>query len=185
MISNTFEADLHKMIDGDKIYTSRPLKVGLPSDMLSQCGADPTKIITITKKVIDKAMRPELRDESGRMIGNTGHGLSEVEIVLAVRELDMPTFIFMGRKDNSILAVTEIKDRKDRNIVVAIKFHHMEAFVEVNSIRSIYGRDNIGKFIGENIDKGNLLAIHKKKADDLLRSIGKSYPKENTSISYD
>ena len=39
-------------------------------------------------------------------------------------------------------------------------------------------------FVGDNIEKGNLLAANKKKADGLLRSIGKSYPKENTFISF-
>ena len=185
MISKSFEDELHKMIAGDKLVSSRPLLVGTPSDMLSACGADASKDITITKKVIEKAMRPELRDEEGRLKGATGHGLSEDEIVLAIKEIDEPALAFKGRSKDSILIVTEIKDSKSRNIVVAIEFNRKEAFTEVNSIRSIYGRDNLPWFIGENIEKGNLLAASKKKADDLLRSIGKSYPKENTFISFD
>lgn len=57
-------------------------------------------------------------------------------------------------------------------------------FTQVNSIRSMYGRDNLDYFIGENIENGNLLAANKRKAEELLRSIGKSYPEENTFISF-
>ena len=38
-------------------------------------------------------------------------------------------------------------------------------------------------FIETNKENGNLLAANKEKADGLLHSIGKSYPKENTFIS--
>ena len=69
-------------------------------------------------------------------------------------------------------------------IVIAIELERVEGFSKVISIRSIYGRDNIDSYISTNIDNNNLLAARKEKADELLRSIGKSYPKENTFISY-
>ena len=40
----------------------------------------------------------------------------------------------------------------------------------------------ISPFFSEELRK--LLAVNKEKADDLLRSIGKSYPKENTFICF-
>ena len=184
MISAKFESGLRKIIDGDKIACSRPLVVGKPSKILSECGAKAEQDITITKKVIDKAMRPEVRDENGRLLGNTGHGLTEDMLICSIREIESPTLIFKGRQDGSLLVITGVADHKGRNIVVAIEFDRQEAFMRVNSIRSVYGRDNLSSFIGENIDKGKLLAVNKRKADELLRSIGKSYPKENTFISF-
>ena len=77
MISADFASELKKLLEGDKHVASRPLIVGKPSEILSKCGADIDQDITITKKVIDKAMRPEVRDEEGRLVGNTGHGLTE------------------------------------------------------------------------------------------------------------
>ena len=184
MISAEFTTDLKKLIEGDKQVSSRPLVVGKPSQILSECGANAEQDITITKKVIDKAMRPEVRDEDGRMVGNTGHGLTESLIVDAIMELESPAMIFKGRQDGSLLVITSIVDQKERNIVVAIEFDRQEGFTNVNSIRSIYGRDNLSFFIGDNIDDGKLLAANKEKADELLRSIGKSYPEENTFISF-
>ena len=184
MINESLSNEIKKLLSGDKKSSSAPIIVGKPSSILTQCGANPDQYITITKKVIDKAMRPEKRDDDGKMIGNTGHGLSESMIVDAIKELDSPIFIFKGRLPGSLLIITKIIDQKNRNIVVAIEFNKQEGFTNVNSIRSIYGRDNLDFYIGDNIESGNLLAANKIKADDMLRSIGKSYPKENTFINF-
>jgi len=184
MIAPEFRTELKKMIEGDKTLASRPLVVGKPSRILSECGANAEQNITITKKVIDKAMRPEIRDEEGRMVGNTGHGLTEELIIQSIMELESPAMIFKGNNKESLLVITSVEDQKGRNVVVAIEFDRQEGFSKVNSVRSLYGRDNLSFFVGDNIEKGNLLAANKKKADGLLRSIGKSYPKENTFISF-
>ena len=185
MVYEEFRDNLRKLLEGDKAIASSPLIVGRPSTILTECGAKAEQDITITKKIIDKAMRPEIRDENGRMTGNTGHGLTETQIIAALIELECPIMVFKGRQESSILVITNILDYKRRNIVVAIELGKIEGFNQVNSIRSLYGRDNILKYIGDGIESGNLLAARKQKADELLRSIGKSYPKENTFISYE
>ncbi len=63
MISKEFVTNLKKMIEGDQNVSCKPLVVGKPSLILSQCGANSETDITITKKVIEKALRPEIRDE--------------------------------------------------------------------------------------------------------------------------
>jgi hypothetical protein len=184
MITREVEADIRKLIAGDRLVGSRPLIVGKPSQILSQCGADPNLYITITKKVVDKAMRPEIRDKSGRMVGNTGHGLTEELVIKAVYNLESPVMILRGRRERALLIITNIVDQKERYIVIAIELDRQEGFTKVNSIRSLYGRDNLACFIDDNIEKGHLLAANKEKADKMLRSIGKSYPEENTFISF-
>ena len=184
MIYADFADKLRKMIEGDDRLSYSPLVIGRPSLILSECGANAEQDITITKRVIDKAMRPEIRNEEGRMVGKSGHGLTESLIVDSILELESPAMIFKGRQNGTLLVITRVIDQKDRNIVVAIEFDRQEGFANVSSIRSVYGRDNLATFIGENIDNGKLLAANRKKADELLRSIGKSYPKENTFISF-
>ena len=184
MIIETLEEDLHKAIKSNKQVISRPIRVGKASYVLSQCGVKADQDITITKKVISKAMRCENRDENRRLVGNTGHGLTETHIVSAIKELESPIMIFRGRNEKSLLVITSILDLKGRHIVIAMECERQEGFTSVTSIRSIYGRDNLAFFIGENIENGNLLAAKRKEADELLRSIGKSYPKENTFISF-
>ena len=137
MIETGLDNNLQLITSGDKLTGSRPLVIGKPSEILIRCGADAEQNITITKKVIDKAMRPEVRDETGRMVGNTGHGLTLPMLVAAIKELDAPALIFRGRQVNSLLIITSIKDGRDRNIVVAIEFGRQEGFSYVNSIRSL------------------------------------------------
>lgn len=180
-----FEAKLHALLNGDRRVASAPLIVGTTTNALAICGANGDLPLTISKKVIDKAMRPEIRNESGRLTGKTGHELTEEQIANALNELKNPTMIFKGSHEDSLLAITEIEDNKGRNIVVAIDLDKEENFRVVNSIRSSYGRDNLSNFLDKNIENGNLLAVNNKKADKMLRSIGKSYPKENTFISFD
>lgn len=184
MITKELSINLIRMLSGKDNQNSCPLVVGKPSKILSECGANREYDITVTKKVIDKAMRAEVRDAKGRMIGNTGHGLSVDHIVRSIQELDSPTFVFKGRQTGSLLVVTSVKDCNKRNIVIAIKLNKQEGFSMVNSIRSIYGRDRMAYFIETNMENGNLLAANKEKADELLHSIGKSYPEENTFISF-
>ena len=96
----------------DKQVNSRPLVVGTPSHILVECGAKSEQSITLTKAVLDKAMRPEIRDEEGRLVGNTGHGLTEELIIKAIMELESPTMIFKGRQDGSLLVITSVVDQK-------------------------------------------------------------------------
>lgn len=60
-----------------------------------------------------------------------------------------------------------------------------KGFDFINDIRSVYGRDNFEQFLQSNLEKGNLIAINKEKVNEMLCSIGKWYPKENTFISFD
>ncbi len=173
IIQKELREKLQALLSGGRSASDKPLVLGSPAPVLAGCGVDVSKTITITKKVLVKAMRPEIRDASGRLIGNTGHGLSLNMVLEAIIELDNPAMIFKGNRIDSLLVITAVVDGIGRNIVVALELNHKEGFTEVNSIRSLYGRDNLAFFIEDNKKSGKLLAHNKEKADNLLRSIGK------------
>lgn len=181
----SFKRNFHSLLNGDKKLASRPLVIGRTPYSLALCGADVNLMLTINKKVINKAMRPEIRDENGKLIGKTGHGLTEDNVVQALNKIKNPTMIFKGTHDNSLLVITDIKDFNDRNIVVAVELNKKDGFETVNQILSPYGRDNLAEYIEKNISKGNLIAVNKEKAKQMLHSIEKWYLKENTFISFD
>lgn len=180
-----FRKNLHSLINGDRKLASKPLVIGKTPYSLAICGANSNLLLTINKKVINKALRPEVRDENGKLVGKTGHGLSEDNIIQALNEIKNPAMIFKGSHDNSLLVITNIKDINNRNIVVAVELNKKEGFETVNQILSPYGRDNLSEYIEKNIDNGNLIAINKEKANEMLHSIEKWYLKENTFISFD
>lgn len=64
----SFRRNLHFLLNGNKKLASRPLVIGETPYSLAICGADGNLPLTITKKVIDKCMRPEKRDENGKRL---------------------------------------------------------------------------------------------------------------------
>lgn len=183
--SNVFKQNLHKLLGGDKTLASRPLIIGETPNVLTICGADSNLPLTITKKVIDKCMRPEIRDESGRLTGKTGHGLSEELLRDTLLSLRSPVIILRGSKDNSLVAVTDLMDNQNREVIVTLEFNKMGSVGNVNNITSLYGRTNFIEYLEHQIENGNMVAINIEKADKLPLSIEKWYLKANTAINFD
>lgn len=180
-----FEKKLHKLIEGDQSLASKPLQIGKTPNALVICGAEAKLNLTIKKSVIDKCMRPELRDENGMFLGKNGHGLNEQQLVRALNNIKIPVMIFEGSRPNTLVVVTENKDFQDREIVVAVELNKKENFCEVNRVNSVYGRSNFADYFERQITNGKLLAVNIEKVDKLLHSIEKYYLKENTIINFD
>lgn len=180
-----FKSNLHKLISGDKQLASRPLVIGKTPYALAICGANENLDITIKKSVIDKCLRPEVRDDDGKLIGKTGHGLSEELLSNALLNIKNPVFVLNGSRDGTLVAITDLTDSKNREILVAIELNKRDSFGEVNNITSAYGRENFREYLEWQFESGNVIAANKNKADEMLHSIGKKYPKENTIISFD
>jgi len=183
--------NLHKLLSGDKKLTSRPLVIGKTPNALVICSKlAGIKIsceldLVISKKIIDKAMRPEQRDENNRRTSKSGHFLNELQIGEALRNIKSPVMILKGSRNDSLVAVTELKDDKGQEIIVPIEFNKIGAVGEINNVTSIYGRENFADYIKENVKNNSVIAINKEKANDMLLSIGVDFPKANTLISFD
>ncbi len=180
-----FKENLRKMLDGDKQLSSRPLIIGKTPNALAICGADSNLNVQITKKVIDKCLRPEIRDENGRLIGKTGHGLTEQQLVDSLNNIKKPAIILQGSRDDSLVAITDLQDNKGRQIITIIQLDQSSNNSVVNNITSVYGRTELAEYIKNNFRDGKVLAINKEKANELHLSIGKSYPKAAAIISFD
>ena len=181
-----FEADLKKLISGDKKLASSPLLVGKTPASLAIFGADGTLNITITKKVIDKIMSPEIRDSNGQRTKKSGHFLSESQLVNALENLKNPVMVLKGSQDNSLVAITDIQDDKGQQILVSISLSDNGSVDDVNRITSAYGREGFSDYMKQQINQHkNVLAYNKEKANDLLLSIGVDFPEANTIISFD
>lgn len=180
-----FEENLHKLLSGDKALASQPLTVGKTPLALAICGANGDLDLTIKKSVVDKCLRPEVRDENGKLKGKTGHGLTEEQLLQALNGVKSPVMVIEGSRDGSLIAVTDLKDQQDREIIVAVELDKTSGFQEVNQISSAYGRENFADFLDRQMEQGKIIAVNEEKANEMLLSIGKKYPKENTFISFD
>lgn len=158
--------------------TSEPLTIGRTPNSLSISGAKSELNIVITPSTISKCMAEA--DEHYH-----GHGLSAEIMKQLPAEIRNPAMIFKGNKDNSLVAITELKDKENREIMIAVALSDKKGFKEVNRISSAYGRNNMTNFLQAQMEQGNLIAANKEKANKMLRSAGLQLPLENTFISFD
>ena len=94
--------------------------------------------------------------------------------------LSSPIFIFQ-RDEKSLGILTEMKDRHDKNVCVAIEmnkiFQDGDVFLKINDIRSFHGRD-IVNIINPIISNNTLIWVDKEKGLDWLTSASQPVQQE-------
>ncbi|MGN1154252.1 MAG: hypothetical protein ACI4S3_09500, partial [Candidatus Gastranaerophilaceae bacterium] len=179
-----FAENLHSVVQND-MKINKPLNIGSTPNALVICGANPQLDFTISKSVIDKCLKPEIRDENGKLQGKTGHGLSEEQLLTALDDVKKPTMILKGNRPDTLVVVSNYKDDKDRQMLVSISLNKVGNSAEINDVTSVYGRQNFADYIEQQIERENILALHNEKANKLFQSIGKKYPEPDEFIGFD
>lgn len=172
-----FSESLEKYLANPEEET-KPLTVGSTTNALAISGANPELKIIINPSTIKKCM-----SESSEHYH--GHGLSADIMKQLPEQLRNPAMIFKGSKDNSLVAITELKDKENHEIMIAVSLSDQNGFREVNRISSVYGKENMKNYLESQIEKENLIACNTEKAEVMLHSKGLQLPKENTFFSYD
>ncbi len=183
MQEENFKRNLHEVVAG-KSRVSDSILIGKTPNILVACGAVEGVDFTISKTVIDKCTRPEIRDADGKLIGKTGHGLTEEQLYSALMNVKEPVMVLKGNRENSLVVVTEYPDDKSRPIVVSVVLDKKSGRTRINNVSSVYGRDKFEEYLGHQIQADNILAFDNKKAEPLLQPIGKWYPKRGEVFSY-
>lgn len=172
-----FSESLEKYLANPEEET-KPLTVGSTTNALAISGANPELKIIINPSTIKKCM-----SESSEHYH--GHGLSADIMKQLPEQLRNPAMIFKGSKDNSLVAITELKDKENHEIMIAVSLSDQNGFREVNRISSVYGKEHMKNYLESQIEKENLIACNTEKAEEMLHSKGLQLPKENTFFSYD
>lgn len=179
-----FSIEVDKCLN-PQIQYRKLIHVGKTPNVLVICGIKNNLNIKMKKSKLIDAMKPEILLENGRRSHKSGHNL-DVETVKKIPKLMRnPLMVLKGSKDNSLVLITDLKDCKNREILMAINLFQCEDLNKIHKIDSIYGRDNFNEYLRENINKGNILAYDKKRTDELLRPIGVDFPAGKKVISYD
>ena len=127
-----FSNNLHKLIKGNKEISKQALIIGKTPNSLVICNANKELNLVIQKRVVDKCMRTELRSEDGKSLPGSGHGLSEIQLLEAIDSIKNPVMILRGSAENSLVTITNLKDKKNREIIVAINLNQKGFSAEVN-----------------------------------------------------
>lgn len=175
-----FSERLDRYLSNPSVET-RPITVGNTPNSLVISGADASLQMVINVSTIRKCMSsPEEYYH--------GHNLSDEIMKQLPQELRNPVMVFKGNEDNSpnsLAVITELIDSEQREIMVAIALNTINSRHEINRIASAYGRDNMANYIAAQIERGNLIAANKEKAEQMLQSLGLQSPQEETFISFD
>lgn len=151
---NNFEAALNDK----KISTVKTLRLTKAPEILVKLGFS-NKDITISKGLALNTMKPEV--STGKR--SHQHGLTIDLLRQLPRALHEPIFVFKSAtRSDSIVVFTELKDYKDRSIIVPIVFSKKGGKIE-NSVSSIYGRNAEYNFAIKQIIGNNALYVNTKK----------------------
>ena len=154
------------------------LRIGLTSNALAISGANKELDVVIAPRTIAKCMSEA--DEKYH-----GHALSAEIMKKLPQELRNPVMILKGSVDNSLVAITELKDSKQREVMISVSLDEEKRFRIVNRISSVYGRSNFKNYLKAQIEKNNLISCNIEKADKLFSDIGIQSPKSTTIICFD
>lgn len=173
-----FAEQVDKFVEGKtKIYET--LSLGATPNVLYLVGANANEL-TIKQNVLKNS----LLDESLKLNGHfSGHNIPVETIKKLPDQLRNPILILQGHYPNTVVAVTELKNKDNNRIIVPIALDLKSVDNIVNKVSSIYGKDNINKYISHHQDQ--ILAYNKEKTDRLHKDIGLQLPKLNTAICFD
>ena len=175
----SFSEQVNKYLSGNmKIYET--LSLGETPNVLRLVGATGHTLI-VPQNVIKNCML----DETGKAKRHfSGHNLSEKIIKQIPEQIRNPIMIIEGHYANTIVVITELEDKDSDKIIVPISMNIKgPGNSAVNKITSIYGKDDIGKYLVNH--QNQLLAYNKEKTDKLCGDIGVQFPKLDTAICFD
>ncbi len=162
--NGTFNDELQRFIDG-KMDKNGMFHLGRPQGVMRSFLPDLP--IVMRPRIVNKASLTKHNVDTGALKDLPGM-------------ISHPIFVFK-RRDNALGVLTEIKDRDNLNVCVAIELNKTiqdgGEFLEVNDVRSIHGR-NAANLILPIIHNNSLVYADKEKGLAWLSSASYNYQQE-------
>ena len=162
--------------------TSTHLKVMNTPKILRDVGLKDLPILMTAKhlKSITSASGPERVNY---------HGLSVRTVKRLPELLSDPVMILDSMtRDDSVVVLTEVKDKENRPIIAAVKVdgkgYLNDVEIEANILTSTYGKDNFNDFMKRNVDGGTVLYWNKEKTR-MLQIPGIQFPDNLETLESD
>lgn len=151
------------------------IKVTDTPDYLIELGAEALQII-IKQSTLTKCIRPPKGSRSA-------HDLDRNIVEALPKQINNPILLINEYKRNSFALISDYKDKDGNNILIAIKLNVSVQNVTVNEITSLYGRNNLGIYIGKHSTK-DIHIIDNKKAKQLASLLGLQLPTTLQAFDY-
>lgn len=106
----------------------------------------------------------------------SAHELSRDIIEKLPEQINNPVFLIKDEERNSIALISDERDIHDNNTLIAIRLNGKRKNVQVNEIKSVYGKTSLKEYLVKNIESKQLYIIDNKKAEKLSRVLGLQLP---------
>ena len=113
------------------------------------------------------------------------HNIPRETIKLLPQALRNPILICKGNTKDSLVVISELKDKQRDNIIVPIMLNVKGQHGRVNKVSTIHGKKNIENYLDKLTKNNSVLAMNKEKADKLYLDTGVQSPQSTTIICFD
>lgn len=152
------------------------IHIGITPDILISYGAEKLPIV-MQQSTLTKCIRMQTGSRSA-------HELSRNIIETVPEQIQNPIFLVQDKERNSVVLITDAKDKERKNILIAIKLNERKGRIIVNEIKSIYGKNKLKEYLLKHISLNQLHVIDNRKAEMLSRLVGFQLPQALTASSY-
>ena len=152
------------------------INLGGTPELLKAYGA-PDLPIVMRQSTLTKCIRQTTGSRSA-------HNLPRNVIETLPEQIKNPIFLISDSERNSFALITDAVDRVGRQILVALRLDTKQKSLNVNEIKSVYGRDNLKEYLQRCAQESRLVVVNMKKAEKLSRFIGLQLPKALTASSH-
>ena len=159
-------------------------------------GTTPDILIKHGAKNVPVTMYPECVEKVAGGKGDFGHDIDLNELAELPAELNNPVLLFRGSVPNSLVALTELKNKNGHDIIAAIHCSAYEGRTEITKIASVYSKTNarnenkILGYVDKQVQRGNLVDGNIEKASRWFTRQGLQLPElvqttleANTTVS--
>lgn len=112
-----------------------------------------------------------------------GHDISADIIKKLPESLRNPILVLEGQHPKTVVVLTELKNKDDKNVIVPIALDLRSTDSTVNKITSVYGKNNIRSYLEKH--QSQIIAYNEEKTDRLFTTIGYQLPKTTSAICFD
>ncbi len=92
------------------------------------------------------------------------------------KALTRPMMVFNGSVPGSLAVIIEDEDKNGEKVLIALHLEKRQKRLLVNRIASVYGKNDTRRYAIQQIEKGNLLDIDKKRSIEWLTNKGLQLP---------
>lgn len=178
--SKKIDAYINKELKPDEV-----LRVGTTPNVLKIVGAQAIPII-VTQGVIANSMEGNVSLSNNNRKKHTEQHDVPVEAIKALpKALRNPILICKGNREDTLVVLTELRNKENQNIVIPIELSVKGKHGRVNRVSTIHGKKNIQNYLSRVASAGDILAMNKKEADQMYSDHGIQSPTSTTIICFD